>query len=56
MKGVDLDQPLSYADRFRIRNPDRDQKWQIHMPHIDSEKPDRYHWTSFSLIIERPML
>ena len=37
MKGVVLDQPLSYADRFRIRNPDRNEKWTFFPPHIDGE-------------------
>ena len=39
MKGVDLDQPLSYADRFRIRNADKNDKWMFLGPHIDSKYP-----------------
>jgi hypothetical protein len=39
MKGVDLDQPLSYADRFRIRNADKNDKWTFLGPHIDSKHP-----------------
>ncbi|KAG8937103.1 hypothetical protein FRC02_006303 [Tulasnella sp. 418] len=31
---VDLNQPLSYADRFRIRNPSKI-PWGAHGPHID---------------------
>jgi hypothetical protein len=37
MKGVVLDQPLSYADRFRIRNADKNDKWTFLSPHIDSK-------------------
>jgi hypothetical protein len=33
MKGVDLNIPLSYADRFRIRKPGV--SWDYHPPHID---------------------
>ena len=39
MKGVSLDQPLSYADRFRIRNADKNDKWTFLGPHIDSKHP-----------------
>lgn len=31
--GVDLDVPLTYADRFRIRKPGLG--WNFHPPHID---------------------
>jgi hypothetical protein len=33
LKGVDLNIPLSYADRFRIRKPGV--QWDYHPPHID---------------------
>ena len=33
MKGVDLNTPLSYADRFRIRKPGV--QWNLHPPHVD---------------------
>ena len=33
MKGVDLNIPLAYADRFRIRKPGI--QWDFHPPHID---------------------
>ena len=39
MKGVDLDQPLTYADRFRIRKADKNDKWTFLGPHIDGEYP-----------------
>ena len=32
-EGVDLNTPLSYADRFRIRHPGG--QWNAHPPHID---------------------
>ena len=37
MKGVVLDQPLSYADRFRIREANSNRKWTFLGPHIDSK-------------------
>lgn len=33
MKGVDLNTPLTYADRFRIRKPGF--QWDFHPPHVD---------------------
>ena len=33
MKGVDLNTPLTYADRFRIRKPGI--QWDFHPPHVD---------------------
>ena len=39
MKDVDLDQPLSYADRFRIRKADKNDKWTFLTPHIDGKHP-----------------
>ncbi|KAF9048815.1 DUF1479-domain-containing protein [Panaeolus papilionaceus] len=33
IKGVDLDVPLTYADRFRIRKPGLG--WNLHPPHVD---------------------
>jgi hypothetical protein len=33
MKGVDLDVPLVYADRFHIRHPGM--QWDVPTPHID---------------------
>ena len=39
MKGVVIDQPLSYADRFRIRNADKNDKWTFLDPHIDGKYP-----------------
>ena len=33
--GVDLDTPLTYADRFRIRRPGV--QWDVHPPHVDGE-------------------
>lgn len=34
---VDLSMPLSYADRFRMRNPGS--QWVVHPPHVDGQ-PD----------------
>jgi hypothetical protein len=33
LEGVDLNIPLSYADRFRIRKPGTE--WVFHPPHVD---------------------
>jgi hypothetical protein len=33
MKGVDLNTPLTYADRYRIRKPGI--QWDFHPPHVD---------------------
>ena len=32
-EGIDLDTPLMYADRFRIRRPGI--QWDAHPPHVD---------------------
>ena len=39
MKDVDLDEPLAYADRFRIRKADKNDKWTFLSPHIDGKHP-----------------
>ncbi|KAK7037759.1 hypothetical protein VNI00_010720 [Paramarasmius palmivorus] len=38
--GVDLNTPLTYADRFRIRHPGVE--WQAHPPHIDGGSIERW--------------
>ena len=45
LEGIDLDTPLMYADRFRIRKPGV--QWDAHPPHVDGEHliPDAlYHF------------
>ena len=44
LEGVDLNVPLSYADRFRIRKPGV--AWEMHPPHVDGEfaKLSRHSW------------
>lgn len=39
-EGVDLNQPLTYADRFRIRKPGFG--WDLHPPHVDGETTFSY--------------
>jgi hypothetical protein len=42
---VDLNTPLSYADRFRLRQPGGD--WTAHPPHVDGGSIER--WQADSL-------
>lgn len=35
IESVDLNTPLTYADRFRIRHPGV--QWDAHPPHVDGE-------------------
>ena len=37
MKGVDLNTPLTYADRFRIRKPGAHWNFDFNPPHVDGE-------------------
>ncbi|KAK0494059.1 hypothetical protein EDD18DRAFT_1403122 [Armillaria luteobubalina] len=43
--GVDLSEPLSYADRLRMRHPGV--QWDIHPPHIDGGAIERWEDPSF---------
>jgi len=43
--GVDLDTPLTYADRFRIRKPGV--QWDAHPPHIDGGSIERWEDVAF---------
>ncbi|KAK0472078.1 DUF1479-domain-containing protein [Armillaria novae-zelandiae] len=43
--GVDLSEPLSYADRLRMRHPGV--QWDIHPPHIDGGAIERWEDSSF---------
>jgi len=45
LEGVDLDVPLVYADRFRIRHPGPG--WDRHPPHIDGGSIERWEDESF---------
>ena len=45
LKGVDLNTPLSYADRFRIRHPGV--QWEAHPPHIDGGGMERWEDPNF---------
>ena len=36
LEGIDLDTPLMYADRFRIRKPGV--QWDAHPPHVDGKR------------------
>ncbi|KAF8318653.1 DUF1479-domain-containing protein [Clavulina sp. PMI_390] len=38
---VDLSTPLVYADRFRIRKPNKD-AWTVHPPHIDGASVEKW--------------
>ncbi|OBZ72402.1 Uncharacterized protein YbiU [Grifola frondosa] len=40
IENVDLDTPLSYADRFRIRHPGV--QWDAHPPHVDGGSIERW--------------
>ncbi|KAF8150934.1 hypothetical protein B0H34DRAFT_730672 [Crassisporium funariophilum] len=40
MEGVDLNTPLTYADRFRIRKPGV--QWDFHPPHVDGGAIERW--------------
>ncbi|KZT33239.1 DUF1479-domain-containing protein [Sistotremastrum suecicum HHB10207 ss-3] len=44
-EGVHLDQPLSYADRFRIRHAGG--RWNDHKPHIDGGSIERWEDDEF---------
>ena len=44
LKGVDLNIPLTYADRFRIRKPGF--TWNFHPPHVDGA----YHTFAYQFI------
>lgn len=43
--GVDLSEPLSYADRLRMRHPGV--QWDIHPPHVDGGAIERWEDLSF---------
>ncbi|KAG2132943.1 hypothetical protein DEU56DRAFT_902220 [Suillus clintonianus] len=45
MEGVDLDIPLVYADRFRIRHPGV--QWDVHPPHVDGGSIERWEDDNF---------
>ncbi|KAJ7579712.1 hypothetical protein C8J56DRAFT_281850 [Mycena floridula] len=45
VEGVDLNVPLSYADRFRMRHPGV--AWEFHPPHIDGGSIERWEDRSF---------
>jgi len=41
-EAIDLCTPLTYADRFRIRQPGI--QWGAHPPHIDGTSPKSFGW------------
>jgi hypothetical protein len=43
---IDLSTPLTYADRFRIRQPGI--QWGAHPPHIDGKLFKSFYWNSSS--------
>lgn len=43
--GVDLNVPLSYADRFRMRHPGN--SWDFHPPHVDGGNIERWEDEQF---------
>ncbi|KAG1737148.1 uncharacterized protein EDB91DRAFT_491525 [Suillus paluster] len=45
MEGVDLDVPLVYADRIRIRHPGV--QWDVHPPHVDGGSMERWEDDNF---------
>ncbi|CAL1716090.1 unnamed protein product [Somion occarium] len=45
LEDVDLSTPLSYADRFRIRNPGG--QWNAHPPHVDGGAIERWEDKTF---------
>ncbi|KAF8886070.1 DUF1479-domain-containing protein [Gymnopilus junonius] len=50
LEGVDLNVPLSYADRFRIRKPGV--AWELHPPHVDGGGIER--WEDSDSLYGRP--
>ncbi|KDR78730.1 hypothetical protein GALMADRAFT_244254 [Galerina marginata CBS 339.88] len=50
LEGVDLNVPLTYADRFRIRKPGIG--WEFHPPHIDGGTIERWEDPYFRLCFE----
>ncbi|KAF4613742.1 hypothetical protein D9613_008102 [Agrocybe pediades] len=50
LEGVDLNVPLTYADRFRIRKPGLG--WNFHPPHIDGGTIERWEDTHFRRCFE----
>ncbi|PIL29830.1 hypothetical protein GSI_08037 [Ganoderma sinense ZZ0214-1] len=45
LEGIDLDTPLMYADRFRIRKPGV--QWDAHPPHVDGGGIERWEDEAF---------
>jgi len=50
VEGVQLDQPLAYADRFRIRRAGL--RWGFHIPHIDGGGIERWEDPEFRKCFE----
>ncbi|PPQ88041.1 hypothetical protein CVT26_000151, partial [Gymnopilus dilepis] len=50
LEGVDLNVPLSYADRFRIRKPGV--AWEMHPPHVDGGGIERWEDPTFRRCFE----
>ncbi|KAK7461877.1 hypothetical protein VKT23_008311 [Stygiomarasmius scandens] len=50
LEGVDLNTPLTYADRFRIRHPGV--AWDAHPPHIDGGAIERWEDPAFRTCFE----
>ena len=50
MDGVDLNVPLTYADRFRIRHPGG--HWDNHPPHVDGGSVERWEEDTFRACFE----
>ncbi|KAF8960034.1 hypothetical protein BDZ97DRAFT_1906016 [Flammula alnicola] len=50
LEGVDLNVPLTYADRFRIRKPGV--QWALHPPHVDGGTIERWEDSRFRRCFE----
>ncbi|KAF8886069.1 hypothetical protein CPB84DRAFT_1750031 [Gymnopilus junonius] len=50
LAGVDLNVPLTYADRFRIRKPGL--SWEFHPPHVDGGGIERWEDSNFRQCFE----